>query len=116
MKILFVCTQNACRSPTAEWLYAENPEHQVASAGVAPDAEIPLDRDMLLWADRTFVFKMRQRSRIRRFAPDLYGRLTIECLFIPDELTYKDEALIGMLSAAQSRHLGPPRRRLLPPP
>ena len=38
MKILFVCTQNACRSPTAEWLYAENPEHQVASAGVAPDA------------------------------------------------------------------------------
>jgi predicted protein tyrosine phosphatase len=43
MKILFVCTQNACRSPTAEWLYAENPEHQVASAGVAPDAEIPLD-------------------------------------------------------------------------
>ena len=111
MKILFVCTQNKCRSPTAEWMYSRNSEHSVASAGVATDAENPIDRDMLAWADRIFFFERQHRSKIRKFAPDLYGKLKIECLYVPDEYEYKNPQLITLLEYKLVQHLGVPLNR-----
>ena len=54
-RILFICTANLDRSPTAEGLYREDPRYEVRSAGTAPFAATPLTRDLLLWADRAFV-------------------------------------------------------------
>jgi len=50
-RILFVCTANQDRSPTAERLYREDPRYEVRSAGVAPFANTRLTLDLLLWAD-----------------------------------------------------------------
>ena len=41
MKVLFICTQNLMRSPTAEALYRGRPDLDVRSAGVAKDARVP---------------------------------------------------------------------------
>ena len=59
-RILFVCTANVDRSPTAEDLYAGDPRYQVLSAGTSPYATVPVTRQMLQWADRVFV--MNERS------------------------------------------------------
>jgi len=53
--ILFVCTANRDRSPTAEALYRDDPRYEVRSAGTAPFATTPLSVDLLTWADRVFV-------------------------------------------------------------
>lgn len=59
-RILFVCTANVDRSPTAEDLYRHDPRYEVASAGVASFATEPITRDLLLWADRVFVMCERE--------------------------------------------------------
>ena len=54
-RILFVCTANVDRSRTAEDLYEGDARYEVRSAGTAPFATVPVNRDLLLWADRVFV-------------------------------------------------------------
>ena len=48
--VLFVCSQNRLRSPTAEQVFAPFPGITVASAGVADDAEVRLSPELLAWA------------------------------------------------------------------
>ena len=110
MKILFVCTVNKCRSPTAEWLYAKNQEHEVDSAGVDKDANTVVDQEVLLWADWIFVFERMHRNKIRKIAPSIYGKLKIECLYIPDEYEFMNGVLITMLANKLTPYLGPPAR------
>ncbi len=40
--VLFVCSQNRLRIPTAEQLFADWPGVETASAGLKPDAETPV--------------------------------------------------------------------------
>ena len=48
--ILFVCSQNRLRSPTAEKVFAHRPDLEVASAGTNNDAETPLSGELVDWA------------------------------------------------------------------
>ena len=48
--ILFVCSQNRLRSPTAEKVFAHRPHLEVASAGTNNDAETPLSGELVDWA------------------------------------------------------------------
>jgi predicted protein tyrosine phosphatase len=54
MKVLFVCTQNRMRSLTAEALYRDRQDLEVRSAGIAPDARIPVTEELLQWAEVVF--------------------------------------------------------------
>jgi len=40
--LLFLCSQNKLRSPTAEAVFADYPGVEVDSAGLNNDAEVPL--------------------------------------------------------------------------
>ena len=40
--LLFLCSRNRLRSPTAERVFADWPGVETASAGLAPDADEPL--------------------------------------------------------------------------
>ena len=51
MNILFVCSANVDRSPTAEHIYANHPGLKVKSAGVGRDARQPVNAALLQWAD-----------------------------------------------------------------
>jgi predicted protein tyrosine phosphatase len=109
-RILFVCTANVDRSPTAEDLYREDDRYEVRSAGVAPYATVPLTRDLLLWADRVFVMNESEdqhRTIIRIRFPDV-DRPLVD-LDIEDRWRRGDPELVGLLLRRLKPHLGAPR-------
>ena len=107
-RVLFICSQNRLRSPTAEQVFASWPGIEVASAGLNHDAENPLTPELLAWADLVFVMEKAHRSRLTsRFKPHLGGK-RIVCLDIPDEFAFMDDALVRLLKARVPRHLPSP--------
>jgi len=96
-RVLFVCTQNRLRSPTAEQVFCDRPGFEVASAGVAPDAEVPVSPELLQWADVIFVMEPAHRNKLsKQFRPHLKGKRII-CLNIPDQFEYMDPDLVRLL-------------------
>ena len=105
LKILFVCTQNRLRSPTAERIFSEDPRLEVRSAGVDKDSAVPVSLELLEWADLVFVMEKRQRNIIHKKFKDLYRRKRIICLYIPDIYEYMDPDLIDLLKASVTPYL-----------
>lgn len=62
--VLFLCSQNKLRSPTAEQVFAGYPSIACSSARLNHDAENPLTPELLAWAELIFVMEKRQRSRL----------------------------------------------------
>lgn len=95
--VLFVCARNRLRSPTAEQVFASYPGVEVASAGLAPDAEEPLTGELVEWADLVFVMDRSLRTKLtRRFRAHL-KRARVICLDIPDDYAFMDPALVALL-------------------
>ena len=97
MRVLFVCSQNRLRSPTAEAVFREDPRLDVRSAGTGPDATVPITRELLEWADVVVVMERVHRNRIHDRFPDLYAAKPIRCLYIPDEYEVMDPELVRLL-------------------
>ena len=103
--ILFVCSQNKLRSPTAEQVFAARDDLDVASAGLNHDAEQPLGAEQVEWAELIFVMEKAQRSKLqRKFRAQLRGKRVV-CLDIPDEYEYMAPELVALLQARVPRHL-----------
>jgi predicted protein tyrosine phosphatase len=108
LNVLFVCSQNRLRSPTAEQVFADWPGIEVASAGLNHDAENPLTPELLAWANLVLVMEKAQRSRLsQKFRRHLDG-VRVACLDIPDDYDFMDPMLVKLLQARVPRHL--PRR------
>ena len=104
-RILFICSQNRLRSPTAEQVFANDPNVEAASAGLAPDAEEPLTPDHLEDAELIFVMeRSHQRRLTARFARHLKGK-KIVCLDIPDDFDFMDAELVALIEARVTPHL-----------
>jgi predicted protein tyrosine phosphatase len=104
-KVLFICSQNRLRSPTAEQVFADWPGVEAASAGLNNDAENPLTPELLKWADLVFVMERAHRNKLSsRFRAHL-SRQRIVCLDIPDEYDYMDPMLIRLLRMKVPPHL-----------
>ncbi|MCA0978199.1 phosphotyrosine protein phosphatase [Qipengyuania flava] len=69
----------------------------VLSAGTASDAEVPLDAELVGWADRIFCMEQRQRKIIRTRFPAEAGGKSIVNLGIPDRYRFMDPALVELL-------------------
>ena len=96
-KILFICSQNKLRSPTAEAVFAGTPGIEVDSAGLNNDAVVPLSPEQVAWADMIFVMEQEHRSKLnRKFKRHLNGQRVI-VLGIPDEYDYMDPVLVQLL-------------------
>jgi len=105
LHVLFVCSQNRLRSPTAERVFASWPGIQVASAGLNHDAEDPLTPETVSWADLIFVMERPQRNKLsKKYRQQLKGKRLV-CLDIPDEYGYMDPALVRLLKAVVPRYL-----------
>jgi len=103
--VLFICSQNKLRSPTAEQVFSSWPGVETASAGLNQHAENPVTPELLAWADLIFVMQRAHRSKLSaRFKPYLDGKHVI-CLEIPDDFEYMEPALIAQLNAKVPRHL-----------
>lgn len=96
-RILFLCSQNKLRSPTAEAIFADNPAIEVDSAGLNNDAVVPLSEEQVRWADLIIVMEKSHRNRLnRKFRSALAGK-RIAVLDIPDEYDYMELSLISLL-------------------
>ena len=103
--VLFICSRNRLRSPTAEVLFAELPGVETDSAGLAPDADCPLSPDQLEWADLICVMEKRHRSQLaQRFKPYLSGKKVV-CLDIPDNYQFMQPELVSLLNKRVLAHL-----------
>ncbi|WP_137820254.1 MULTISPECIES: low molecular weight protein tyrosine phosphatase family protein [unclassified Pseudomonas] len=104
-RLLFICSQNRLRSPTAELLFSMEPSLETLSAGISNEAENPLTPEALEWADLIFVMEqIHKRKLTQRFARHLKGKRVI-CLDIPDVYAYMDPELIKLLLAKVSPFL-----------
>jgi predicted protein tyrosine phosphatase len=99
MRVLFICSQNRLRSPTAEQVFSNRLGFEVASAGLDRGAETPVSPEVVEWADVIFVMERTHRNKLsRKFRPHLKGKRVI-CLDIPDDYEYMDPALVRILEA-----------------
>jgi predicted protein tyrosine phosphatase len=97
--VLFICSQNRLRSPTAEQVFSNRSGFEVASAGLNPEAGTPVSPELLGWADVIFVMERSHRNKLaRKFRAHLKAKRII-CLDIPDEFDYMDPALVKLLEA-----------------
>ncbi len=108
-KVLFVCSQNRLRSPTAEQVFASYEGIETSSAGTNHDADNPVTSELLRWADLIFVMEPTHRRKLQqRFRSSLDGKRLV-CLDIPDEFGFMDPGLIRLLQARVPKFL--PRKR-----
>lgn len=108
MNVLFVCSQNRLRSPTAEHVFAAWPGIETSSAGLNDHAENPVTPELLAWADLVFVMERVHRTRLSAKFGRHLGRARIVCLDIPDDFGYMDPALVALLQARVPKHLPTP--------
>jgi predicted protein tyrosine phosphatase len=104
-KVLFVCSQNRLRSPTAEQIFSTRSGIECTSAGLNHDAENPLTPELIDWADIIFVMEKAHRNKLSsKFKKHLNNKRVI-CLDISDEYELMDPILIKLLNAKVERHL-----------
>lgn len=103
--VLFVCSQNRLRSPTAEQVFAGRRDIEVASAGTNHDAENPLTHELVSWADIIFVMEKAHRAKLQRKFKASLKKARVICLDIPDDYEFMESALIRILEARVPRYL-----------
>jgi predicted protein tyrosine phosphatase len=96
-RILFICSQNRLRSPTAEQVFARYPGIECASAGLNRGADNPLTAELVAWAELIFVMERQHRTKLSARCRRQLGGRRIVCLDIPDNYAYMDPALIALL-------------------
>lgn len=96
LKILFVCTANKMRSKTAEKIYKDDERFMVKSAGVADFADVPLNLELLTWADYVIVMEKLHIEWIHQCYPVFFSHKheQILCLDIPDIYNFMDFELV----------------------
>ena len=97
MRVLFVCTANRLRSPTAEDVFADRPGIEAVSAGTSSAAPVPLSRELVANADLIIAMETHHRERIRSKYRQRPPDSRIVALHIPDEYERGDPELIGLL-------------------
>ncbi len=103
--MLFLCSRNRRRSPTAEWLFSGRDGLEVASAGLAPDAEEVVTADLIEWADLILVMERSHRAQLQRQFGGALRHVRIACLDIRDDYAFMDERLQRLLEARVRPHL-----------
>ena len=104
-RVLFVCSQNRLRSPTAEQVFSARADLECNSAGLNHDAENPVTSELVEWAEFIFVMEKAHRNKLRRKFKSHLGKARVICLEIPDEYEYMDPDLIRLLKNKVGRFL-----------
>jgi predicted protein tyrosine phosphatase len=112
MNVLFVCSANRLRSPTAERVFSTWPGNETDSAGISSGADVLLSSEQIDWADVIFVMEKIHRSKLaRQFRVHLKGKRVV-CLDIPDDYEFMDPVLVRLLENRVGRFL-PQASRML---
>ena len=104
--VLFVCSRNQWRSPTAEQVFANDPTLAVRSAGTSPKARRTVNESDIRWADVVLVMERKHRDRLRAtFARGMQYK-PVHVLDIPDDYAFMDPDLVELLETMVPPLLG----------
>ena len=104
-KLLFLCSRNQWRSPTAEALFKDHPRYEARSAGTENSARIKLTAGHVGWADMVVCMEKKHAARVQeKFSEELADKPLI-VLRIPDDYGFMDPALIDLLRAELSGYI-----------
>jgi predicted protein tyrosine phosphatase len=103
--VLFICSMNRLRSPTAEQVFGNRNGIQAVSAGLNHDAENPLTPDLVEWAHVIFVMENAHRNKLQKKFKKHLNKQRLICLGIPDDYDFMDPELIRILVAKVTPHL-----------
>ena len=95
--LLFICSKNQWRSPTAEAVWRKRIGYHARSAGTSSKAKKTVSEADVIWADMIFVMEKKHKSRLRAEFGHSLGSTPLFVLDIPDEYQYMDEDLIAEL-------------------
>ena len=105
-KLLFICTANSERSPTAEAMFQESSRYEASSAGISAMSARVVDQELINRADKIFVMSELEDGHLSflksRF--DLSGK-DVYSLEIPDMFMRGSPALKSMLREKLSSYL-----------
>jgi len=105
-KILFVCSGNIHRSPTAEAMFNGVKGIEAKSAGILPYSSTVISKELVDWADKIFVMEEHHKQHIIERWPyvekkivvlnieDVYGRNSLE---LKKVLKEKEPIIFGSL-------------------
>lgn len=95
--VLFVCSRNQWRSPTAEQIWRKHSSLSVRSGGTSSSARHIVSIDDAKWANVIFVMEEKHKAQlIAKFRKEL-ARKRIYVLDIPDEYKFMDPELVDLL-------------------
>lgn len=104
-KLLFLCSRNQWRSPTAESLFKNHPRYEARSAGTTDRARIKVTECHLGWADQIFCMERKHADRLRERFPDACAGKELIVLRIPDDYPFMDPELVALLRTELAAHL-----------
>ncbi len=102
--MLFVCSGNIDRSPTAEALLKGKEGFEVKSAGTWPFAPTVISKGLIDWADIIFVMEEQHRQALLRIDPRADAKIVV--LGIDDHYLKGDPELLEILRQKLSEYLG----------
>lgn len=97
MNLLFVCSRNRRRSPTAEVTFSSCEGVNATSAGTSVDAETPVSADLIEWADLVFAMENTHRRKLQQRFDQVLRTKQVIVLGIPDRFEYMDARLVQLL-------------------
>ncbi len=103
--LLFICSKNQWRSPTAEAIWRKNPDFNVRSAGTSPRARKAVSAADILWADCIFVMEQKHKNRLKAEFARVLAHKPLHVLEIPDEYQYMDPELVEELESTVGPYL-----------
>ncbi len=101
--ILFVCTGNIDRSPTAEALLRGKQGLEACSAGTSMNAYRRLSPSLIDWADIIFAMEERHRKAVLTISPGTENKIIV--LDIPDIYPRDNPELVNILKEKLKTHL-----------
>ena len=108
LKILFVCSRNKWRSPTAEKLWDGFQNYAARSAGTEKGARVKVTAGHVGWADLIVVMEKKHKRRLQSQFGHALDSKKLVCLNIADDYAFMDAELISLLKSALSEHIAIP--------
>ena len=102
LNVLFVCSRNQWRSPTAETVFRHHDGLRVRSGGTSPNARHRVSVRDVAWADVIFVMEPKHKQRLMAEHRRVIGGKPLHVLDIPDDYRYMDPELVELVCASVS--------------
>lgn len=98
MNILFVCSRNQWRSPTAAKVWGRRSGVSTRSAGTSANARHTVNIADIQWADVICAMEKKHKQRLLAAFPRALGNARLYVLDIPDDYRFMDPELVEIVT------------------